>query len=455
MTKFPSFNYVRGIGRRSCGTGAKSYRETWRRRYSFRLKDEHTSGVSSYLSYVADAASVDAYNRQDENVLLSAESLPENTGLVDFSTFAQDYPDKLFPLLAHLRPEFQELFIEYYILHMPQSFIGETHGCIQTRIWQALRIIERMIGAMILLGPAPTLPVLYQVTANAGLENTPHGSLSKMIFLYAQTQSYAAVAKQFSIPTPTVRKIFRPAIKLLLAGKDIKTVAVGAYLRNLTHQSSLTKSGPSKQAVARLKRVNVQRFAAPPLEVSPLVSFGAVQSLKDAPWHMIEIASEHRMSQIMPLLLMQAKRTFSKRPGQIFAPVNEDGDLTFGYIFARSNNITAIRMLVHTRGLAGVAAQYDGDGKFTTLVTIPNTDVEKMIRDTVTITAPAKVRKKDFVEILSGPASHYCGTVVQIEGEKVVVEVNFPTGRKFIVQAARESIKRIDIPKTGRTFWGF
>jgi hypothetical protein len=81
----------RSLGSRQVG----AYVPTWHRGKP-RLKGESTSGVSSYMTHVTDAASLDAYRRQEPDPLLSAEALPENASLIDFKAFAREYPEKLF-----------------------------------------------------------------------------------------------------------------------------------------------------------------------------------------------------------------------------------------------------------------------------------------------------------------------------------------------------------------------
>jgi hypothetical protein len=417
--------------------------------------DESTSGVSSYMNYVANAASFEAFNRHDEaEVLLSAEALPENSSFLNFSAFAKDHPEKFFELLSHLRPEFQELCIEYYVLHKPQWFIGKAHGFIQTRTWQNLRIIEQAIGAFILLGTNPDEYKIRPVVRMAGLEETPYGSLTKLILLYNATRNYAAVAKTVGAPIPAIRKIFRPAIATLLADKDILAVAVGAYLRNLTHHAALTRAGFSKAYLSRLRRMKVRKFVAPPSEHTPLLSFGRVESLADAPWCMFEISSDHRMAQLYPALKAQGKRIFKKKPAQIFAPVTADGELAFGYIFARSTSISAVRALKRMRGISEMAAIYTDDGAFAQAITAPHADVQKMM-ETCPAIPTASVLLGDFVEILTGPAARYCGTVTAVQKTAVTVEVNFPTDRKFIVTAAKSGVKLLpNVAPLDRAFWG-
>ena len=435
-----------GIGRRSFGC--------WRKRMS---KDENMAGTHDYMTHVSDAASFEAYNRHDESPNLSAETLPESSSMIDFRAFAAEYPDKLFPLLLKLRPEFIELFAEYWLLGKSQAFIGRVHGHIQTRTWQALRIIERALGSLIVLGTDPGAEIIRPILRKACVESTAYGSLTDMIVLYASTQNYALVAEKVGAPVPAIRKIFRPAIAKLSASKDLRTAAVGSYLHNLTHQASLTGAGLSKRCLARTRRVKNLRFNAPPSENSPLISFGHVESLGDTPWNMLEISSDHRMAQIGPTLRSQGKRLFGKKPAQIFAPLNADGELVFGYIFARSATPAMTRKLTHIRGIGEMSAICDGDGNFVRAVDVPHADVLKMMEKHRPATT-AKIHAGDFVEVLTGEAKNYCGTarLVGLDGRtEVQVEVNFPTGRQFLVFADQTSVKKL--PKTPikqRAFWG-
>jgi hypothetical protein len=439
----------RTLGQRSYG----QFGGRWRRGKP-RLKDEGTAGVSSYFDHVANAASFEAFNRHEVEPLLSAESLQENASFLNFEAFAKEYPQKFFALLAPLRPEFQEIAIEYYVLHKSQAFIGKTHGFIQTRTWQALRIIEQTIGAFIVLGTEPSEISLRPILKKVGLEHTIYGSLAYLIRIYAESRSYAAVSLKIGAPVPAVRKLFRPAIATLLADKDIQAVVVGAYLRNLTHQASLTKVGLSKSCTARLRRVKHLRFVAPPTDNSPLISFGATTTLHDMPWCMFEISSAHRMDQLYPVLKTQGKRLFGKKAAQIFAPVNAGGELAFGYIFARCALPSRVRALTRVRGISEMAATCNSDGAFVRAVTISNAEVQVMIAKHDPPTK-LKIRIGDFVEILTGAAARYHGEVTGVSKTEVIVRVSFPTGRQFTVTADATCIKPIaNVPAERRAFWG-
>ena len=421
------------------------------------MKSENIQGVFSYMDHAANTASFDAFNRHEEaEILLSAEALPENSSFLSFAAFAKDHPQRFFQLVSHLRPEFQELCIEYYVLRKSQSFLGQVHGFIQTRVWQALRLIEQAIGSMIVLGIEPSADVIRPILDRVGLENTDSGSLTDLIVLYAKHRNYTQVANLTKIPVATVRKIFRPTVAVLLANKDIEAVSVGAYLRSMTHQASLTKTGLSKSCLARLSRVKDLHFVAPSADNSPLISFGDVSRLGDIPWCMLEISSEHRMAQISEILHKQSKTLFGKKPVQIFAPVTPDGELRFGYLFARSISPRAVRVLTRIRGISEMSAAYNDEGAFSHAVTIPHQDVLKMVSEYTTTTAP-DLRRGDFVEILTGRAARYCGIVTSLRksSNKATILVTFPTGRKFIVKADESCVKILPkVPAKKQAFWG-
>ena len=417
-------------------------------------------GVSenySYMDHASDAASFAAFNRHEEtNQLISAESTPENISLIDFEAFAKEYPEKLFPLLARLRPEFQELFLEYYVLHKSQSFLAKTHGFIQTRTWQNLRIIEQAVGSLIVLGPDPDFLRVHEILRAEGLDVCEYGPLAGLITNYAKNQSYAAVAKAFGAPTPAIRKIFRPAIDTLLASKNIKSAALGAYLRSLTHQASLTGGGLSKSCIARIKRVKKLKFAAPAAEdFRPLISLGQVSALHDTPWNMFEISSDHRMAQIFPVLRAQCRRIFGKKPAQIFAPLDGDGELQFGYILARSASKSLTRSLTRVRGISEMSATYDGEGNMQHTITVPDGDVQKLIGIIAAQEIP-DINIGDFVQIATGEAAKYHGTVIGVKKSGMItVGVMFPTGRQFIVTADSSAVNLPPrIPLAKRAFWG-
>ena len=409
----------------------------------------------SYMGTTVANASLAAWRRGEENKRISAEALPESNSLIDYKTFAQDHPDRLFPLLYKLRPEFQELFIEYYVLGKSQSFLAEVHGQIQTRIWQNLRIIEQALGALIVLGATPSREKMFDILGKVNMDYTEHGSLANLIALYAKTQNYAATAEAVGAPVPAIRKIFRPAIELLLAHRNLETVAVGCYLRSLTHQASLKQGGLSKRYRARIKRMSRRRFWAPPSDTSPLLEFGHTRMLGETPWNMFEISSEQRMSVILPVLKKQGQRIFGKKAGQIFAPLDANGELEYGYILARSTKPSLTRALTHVRGISDMSARYKDDTSLGKAITVPDADIQKLI-ESHGVQKTAKVHKGDFVEVLTGPAERYCGTVTHAKGTHLTVTVEFPTGRAFSVCADTTAIKPIakNLPPESKAFWG-
>jgi len=409
---------------------------------------DHIVNEHSLMSWALDEPS---------DSLMSIETTDVANGVLDIRSFTQNDPEKIIALLSNLRPEFRELFLEYYLLEKSQSFLGRAHGCVQTRIWQTLRIVEQAVGAILILGSSPCAEVLRPILEKNGLEDTGVGSLSEMIALYAQSQSYSAVAKSIKKPVPTVRKIFRPAIDTLLSAKDIRSVAAGCYLRNLTHQASLTGVGISQRAINRLRRVKLQNFKAPAtIESSCFFEFNRCSTLADTPWIMLEISSDQRINQILPVMAKAGKKVFGKTPAQVFAPVGDDGELSMGYIFARSADPGLTYNLRRIRGITEMSAVHDETDRIVKVITVPHADLAPMVEKErqKTVTVP-DVQVGDFVEITTGDAARYCGTVIDKKGIKISVSVRFPSGRAFSVTADPTAVRIIpNVPADKRNFWG-
>ena len=150
----------------------------------------------------------------------------------------------------------------------------------------------------------------------------------------------------------------------------------------------------------------------------------------------------------------QGKRIFGKKAAQIFAPLNAEGELTFGYIFARSITPGLVRALTKVRGISEMSTICNDEGVFVRAVTVPDTDVQKMIAEHKPPTK-YKVRVGDFVEILTGDVKNYCGRVILSGVTGLTVEVKFPTGRRFHVTTDACSVKVLPkVPVERQAFWG-
>jgi hypothetical protein len=160
------------------------------------------------------------------------------------------------------------------------------------------------------------------------------------------------------------------------------------------------------------------------------------------------------MAQIMPTLREQGKKIFGKKPAQIFAPLNADGELIYGYLFARSVTTSLTRKLTRIRGIGEMSTVVDDDGNFLHAVEVPHCDVLQMMGGHNPPTV-VQGRVGNYVEILTGPAARYCGTITKVDGDGLIVQVNFPTGRCFLVRADVTSVKPLPLtPAPKRTFWG-
>jgi transcription antitermination factor NusG len=169
---------------------------------------------------------------------------------------------------------------------------------------------------------------------------------------------------------------------------------------------------------------------------------------------MFEISSEFQMKDILPALQTYSKRVFGRKSAQIFAPLDTQGNLIFGYFFARSMTQKTTRSITNVRGVSSVAAYHNAEGRITHAVTVSNEEVQNLMRQYQVRPVP-KIQRDDFVKILTGAAANYCGTVVQANKEKITIEVLFPTGRKFIVRGTPASVELLpSAASRQRTFWG-
>ena len=87
-------------------------------------------------------------------------------------------------------------------------------------------------------------------------------------------------------------------------------------------------------------------------------------------------------------------------------------------------------------------------------VIVPHEDVQQMMNQHI---PPTKVKYcvGDFVEILTGEVSRYHGNITRVTKREITIEVNFPTGRQFIVTADPTCIRLVpNVPTEQQAFWG-
>lgn len=160
------------------------------------------------------------------------------------------------------------------------------------------------------------------------------------------------------------------------------------------------------------------------------------------------------MTQIFPLLQQQGSRLFKKKAAQIFAPLDANGELEFGYILARSTSPTLTRSLTRVRGISEIAGNYSSEGEFINAITVPNADIQKLISNRA-VQKNSNSKVGDFVEIQTGVAARYHGTITASLGEHRTVEINFPSGRQFIVSTDSTALRVFpNVPQSKRCFWG-
>ena len=173
------------------------------------------------------------------------------------------------------------------------------------------------------------------------------------------------------------------------------------------------------------------------------------------PWKMFEISPEYKVNRVFATIRKAKNRVFYEKAGQAFAPVDADGELKLGYFFARGNNKFLTAAMTRLRGVCEVSSLYDDQGKFKSEVTVPHAEIQAMI-DNHSTHYSTQTKVKDFAEVLTGDAARYCGNVVGVSKTgDVEIEVEFPSGRRFVIHALHSSVKSFgNVPRDRRGFWG-
>lgn len=154
--------------------------------------------------------------------------------------------------LKHLSFEDQELLLSYYLLGKTQWSIARLHGSTQTICSFKLRLAMKRLGTYILMG----IPSIEKI--NAVLETqdcvdfAPGIRYADLIDLYAKTRSFKAVAAQFGVKRPDVRRALSTLSKQLLASREAPVLALGAYVFGLIDKASAQGKGLSQREKAKI-----------------------------------------------------------------------------------------------------------------------------------------------------------------------------------------------------------
>ena len=166
--------------------------------------------------------------------------------------YIHDNFGKFMEYLKYLSFEDQELLLSYYLLGKTQWSIARLHGSTQTICSFKLRLAMKRLGTYILMGVPSIDKINAILEAEDCLEFMPGVQYSGLIDLYAKTRSFKAVAAQFEVKRPDVRRALSTLSKRLLASKDAPVLALGAYVFGLIDKASAQGKGLSQRERAKI-----------------------------------------------------------------------------------------------------------------------------------------------------------------------------------------------------------
>jgi hypothetical protein len=167
-------------------------------------------------------------------------------------SYIHDNFGKFMEYLKFLSFEDQELLLSYYLLGKTQWSIARLHGSTQTICSFKLRLAMKRLGTYILMG-VPSADKIHGILEQFGSTHfTEKIRYADLIDSYAKTRSFKAVAVQFGVKRPDVRRALSSLSKQLLAAKEAPVLALGAYVFGLIDKASAQGRGLSQREKAKI-----------------------------------------------------------------------------------------------------------------------------------------------------------------------------------------------------------
>lgn len=209
---------------------------------------ENTAYFEAIVAQRAMLLDPDEY-QNDHTVSLETQSDIVSQSIM---TYIHDNFSKFMEHLKYLSFEDQELLLAYYLLGKTQWSIARLHGSTQTICSFKLRLAMKRLGTYMLMG-VPTIEKIDSILEQHDTAYfTPTIRYSQMIDAYSKTRSFKAVANQFSLKRPDVRRALSTLSKSLLTSKDAPTLALGAFVFGLIDKASAQGRGLSQRERAKI-----------------------------------------------------------------------------------------------------------------------------------------------------------------------------------------------------------
>lgn len=208
-----------------------------------------------YFDSIISKRSVEAYEEGEDKFLDQTVSLETQNDLIEehISMYIKENFADFLKILRNISMEDQELLLSYYMINKPQWCLAKIHRSTQTICSFKIRMAIKKLGAIIIYGAEPNIPLMSKVLDSNGLEHVLKGvKTSTLIDDYRKYRSFNITAKKNSVHRPDVRRVLSQASKMLLSKDDELSLSLGAMIYGLIDKASANGQGFSKRKLDKM-----------------------------------------------------------------------------------------------------------------------------------------------------------------------------------------------------------
>ena len=199
-----------------------------------------------------------------------------------------------------------------------------------------------------------------------------------------------------------------------------------------------------------------------------IIAHSDTRQLSGTPWYMLELSTDraemrpdsewhHRIEGIFRRLLEQAPKLLADSPAEIFLPIVKRDlafcELSFPYIFARTEPWTKVRTLLSVKGVKYVYC--DNSKQPPKPIPVADDYVQALIAESERAHQAqcSGIGPGSFVRILDSHLRGFCGTVESIRGSRAVVRIRLKTKRILVETRITNLLNLNHVPESRRVFY--
>lgn len=191
-----------------------------------------------------------------------------------------------------------------------------------------------------------------------------------------------------------------------------------------------------------------------------ILTHGDVSKLKGMSWYVVELSSEKTSENTLRRLGRALSGIFKSGICEVFIPL-EDRDIdlfalhTSSYIFIRTDNKKELSSLKTVTGVIGILCEGDQQ-RIDKAIQVTDEYVQGLITTCREAfhNQTLKVSSGSFVRILDGVDKGFCGTVISIDRDFALVQVELKT-RQMLIETPVSNLRSMDeeVPEEQRVFY--